>query len=83
MPFQFPPDIQQSISAFIASGTFRTEEEVLREAIGLLSERQQDLASIKSGLDDIAAGSFRSAEESNEEFRKLHKIPSCDEPPGS
>ncbi|NOZ40983.1 MAG: hypothetical protein GXP24_12280 [Planctomycetes bacterium] len=77
MSFQFPSDIQQSISAFIANGIYQNEEEVLREAIGLLNQRQEDFASIQRGLDDIASGKFRSAEESNEEFRRIHNIPSA------
>ncbi len=76
MSFHFPADIQQSISAYIANGIYQNEEEVLREAIGLLNQRQEDLASVQRGLDDIANGRFRSAEESNEEFRRIHNIPS-------
>ena len=77
MFFQFPSDIQQSISAYIANGTYRNEEEVLREAMGLLNQRQEDLASIQRGLDDITNGRYRTAEESNEEFRRIHNIPSA------
>jgi len=77
MSFQFPADIQQSISAYVTGGTFQNEEEVLREAMRLLAQQQQDLASIQRGLEDIANDRTRPAEESNEEFRRIHKIPSA------
>ncbi len=60
MQYDFPSDIQQRVQAQIESGSFKTEEEVLREAISTLERRQcglrklQDM--VREGDEDIAAG---------------------------
>ena len=60
MPYQFPPDIQQSIQAQLASGDFATEDEVLREAMATLERRQRGLQQLRQMVadadSDIAAG---------------------------
>lgn len=75
---QFPADIQQSISNYVAQGTYPTEEEVLRAAMRLLDQRQADLASIQRGLEDVANGAVRPSTESNEVFRRAHNIPTIE-----
>ncbi len=76
MAYQFPADIQQSITAYVTSGSFPNEEQVLREAMRLLALQQEDLASIQRGFEDISNGRTQLADESNGEFRRIHKIPS-------
>ena len=78
MASQIPTDVQQSISSYVAQGTYPSEADVLRAAIRLLDQRQEDLASIKRGMQDIADGATRPALESNDEFRQVHKIPSSE-----
>ena len=60
MPYQFPPDIQQSIQAQITSGDFASEAEVLREALATLESRQRSLQQLRQMVaaaeGDIAAG---------------------------
>lgn len=78
MSFDCPADIQQSISDYVARGTYQSEAEVLRAAIHLLDQRQDDLASIERGLADAAQGKVRPAKESNEEFKRAQNIPSVE-----
>jgi antitoxin ParD1/3/4 len=56
----FPTDIQQRIEAQLASGSFATEEEVLREAMEALERRQRGLTQLRTMVavaeDDVAAG---------------------------
>ena len=40
MHYQFPTDISQRLQAFIAGGSYRSEEEVLREALDALEQRE-------------------------------------------
>ena len=47
MSSSLPGDIQQRIDAQIASGSFATEEEVLREALESLERRQRGLAQLR------------------------------------
>ena len=61
MAYEFPPDVSERVEAYVASGAFASADEVLREAISALDERESDLASIRRGIDDEAAGRFRPA----------------------
>ena len=50
MSSSLPGDIQQRIDAQIASGSFATEEEVLREALESLERRQRGLAQLRESV---------------------------------
>lgn len=39
--YQFPPDIQQRVSARLTVGAYRSEDDVIREAMDALEEREQ------------------------------------------
>lgn len=56
MPYQFPPDLQQMISARMASGQYATEDEVLRSALNALSEMDDDVTAIREAIDEWHAG---------------------------
>jgi antitoxin ParD1/3/4 len=55
-----PPEFQPFVVDGIASGRFRSEEEAVTEALGLLRSREQKLNAlrkdIQTGLDDLDAG---------------------------
>lgn len=59
MPYHFPTDIEERIRAQIATGTFETEDDVLREAIETLERRQQNRSRLRDMVreadEDIAA----------------------------
>jgi Arc/MetJ-type ribon-helix-helix transcriptional regulator len=42
MHYQLPPDISERLHACIATGSYRSEEEVLRDALDALAEREVD-----------------------------------------
>ena len=50
MGSSLPGDIQQRIDAQLASGSFATEEEVLREALEALERRQRGLAQLRESV---------------------------------
>ena len=60
MSYAFPPDISQRILAQLKSGSFKTEDDVLREAISTLEQRQNGLAAcrnlVREADEDITAG---------------------------
>ncbi|MDA1056122.1 MAG: type II toxin-antitoxin system ParD family antitoxin [Planctomycetota bacterium] len=76
MPYQLPPDIQQSIQAQIASGEFASEDEVLREAMATLESRQRGLHQLRQMVadadGDISAGrvGFFDAEDTKRAVRE-------------
>ena len=75
MNLQIPVDIENSIRAFVAGGGFASEAEVLREALFALKERQDDLAAIQAGIDDMEAGRYRPWEEVKAELDAKHGFP--------
>lgn len=60
MPYPFPADIAERIQAQIAAGQFGTEDDVIREAIDALENRQQGLGHLQEMIriadEDIAEG---------------------------
>ncbi len=42
MPYQLPPDINERLQACIASGSYQTETDVLRDALDALDQREQE-----------------------------------------
>lgn len=56
MPYQFPPDLQQMISARLADGTYQSEDDVLRSALEALTEREEDITAIQVAVEEWRAG---------------------------
>ncbi len=75
MPYQFPPDIDEQVKIQVASGLYKTEDEVLRDAMKALHERNEDLASIQAGVADMEAGRFTLLGDVEAELRKNYDIP--------
>lgn len=42
MQYQLPPDISDRLQACVAAGGYRSEEEVLRDALDALEQREQE-----------------------------------------
>ena len=72
---QLPPDLDQQVKQYIASGHYQTEEDVLRDALRALAEEQSVRDDIRKGLEDLDAGCGRSLEEVDADLRKKHNIP--------
>lgn len=69
------PDMPRELQAFVQSelsaGHYRSEQELVFEAIRLLQhEREAAVAGILTGLEDVAAGRTQPLEEAFEELRK-------------
>ncbi|MBI2825646.1 MAG: type II toxin-antitoxin system ParD family antitoxin [Planctomycetia bacterium] len=75
MAYQLSSDLVARIQAFLAGGQYATEEEVVRDALCALEQRQQDLAAIQAGVADMEAGRYRSFSEIDAEFRAKHRVP--------
>jgi Arc/MetJ-type ribon-helix-helix transcriptional regulator len=42
MAYEFPPDVDHRVQAYLAAGGFQNEDEVLRTALDALEERERD-----------------------------------------
>lgn len=74
MSLTIPADIQQRMSALLGTGRYASEEEILRAAVAALEDRNADLASIQSGVNDMANGHYRPFAQFDAEFRKRNQI---------
>lgn len=68
-----PSDIAARIDGFVSSG-YESPEAVLREALAALEQRDADLAAIREGLSDEAAGRIRPAREAMSQLHYRHGL---------
>ena len=69
MAYQFPPDVQQLMRTGTAFGSYATEDDVLRDALHALIQRNEDLDAIQAGVADMSAGRVRPIREVDAEIR--------------
>jgi Arc/MetJ-type ribon-helix-helix transcriptional regulator len=74
MPLIIPTDVQDRVSALLATGRYASEEEILRAAVAVLEEQNADLAAIQSGIDDMENGRYRPFADFDAEFRQRNQI---------
>ncbi len=82
MTYQFPNDVQKIIQAQMGAGGYRSEDEVLRDALHALVEQQEALLEddpivtegIRRGLGDAGSGRIRPLSDFDAEFRHQHDI---------
>ena len=70
MDYQFPPDVEHLVTEQMRHGAYKTPDDVLRDALQALAERNDDLAAIRAGVDDMEAGRLRPLAEVDAEIRK-------------
>ena len=70
MPYELPLDVYREIKQCVASGQYASEDDVLRAAICALKSRDEELASIQAGIDDMETGRIRPFEEVDAEIRR-------------
>jgi predicted transcriptional regulator len=74
MSYPFPPELDRLVRQKLASGEYTSEDEVLLEAMHALVDRDEALAGIQEGLDDMQAGRTRPLREVDAELRNKHDI---------
>lgn len=70
MSYQISSSIQQIISQRMATGIYRSEEQLLTIALNKMDDYEQAVADIKEGLEDEAAGRLRSLAEVDQDLRR-------------
>jgi putative addiction module CopG family antidote len=55
MPYAFPPDVDQLVRSRMATGNYRSEDELLRCALEALAEQEDDLQAIQEALAELEA----------------------------
>ena len=74
MAYPFPPMLGQLVREELATGAYRSEDDVLVEAMQALRDRDEAIAGIREGLSDLDAGRVRSLGDVDAELRTKHAI---------
>lgn len=74
MAYPFPPMLDQLVREELATGIYRSEDDVLVEAMQALRDRDEAVAGIREGLSDLDAGRVRSLGDVDAELRTKHGI---------
>jgi Arc/MetJ-type ribon-helix-helix transcriptional regulator len=74
MSDHLPSDVTQTIAALLASGKYVSQDEILRDALAALRQRDEDVAAIRAGIADMEAGRCRPFAECDDAFRARHNI---------
>ena len=53
MAYHFPPDLDELVQKYMATGDYGTEDDVLSEAMRILDEQRDDWATIASSLKSL------------------------------
>ncbi len=76
MRFELPADLKPFVEQEFATGRYTTREEVVVQALcWLRDERQEAIAGIKQGLNDVAAGRTQPLSEAFADIRKEFGVP--------
>ena len=67
-------DTEQLIDQHLALGIYASADELLREALSALRDRDDDLAALQAGLADLEAGRVLSLDDVAEEIRAKHSF---------
>jgi hypothetical protein len=82
MSTNLSPEVNQLIAQELALGHYRSEEELLTEAVHLLTQRnalrEREAAAIQEGIDDMQAGRTRPLHEFDREFRQRNGLPAAE-----
>jgi putative addiction module CopG family antidote len=70
MSYNLPTDVLDQIRHHIASGQYASEDDVLRAALHALALHEEELAAIRSGIDDMEAGRLRPFEDVDAKIRQ-------------
>jgi predicted transcriptional regulator len=74
MSYLFPPILGQLVREELATGAYRSEDDVLVEAMQALRDRDEAIAGIREGLSDLDAGRVRPLGDVDAELRTKHGI---------
>ena len=75
MTISLTPELDRVLKEKLASGRYRSVEDVLVAAFRALNDEEETIAAILEGNADYEAGRYRPLEESDAEFRKKHDLP--------
>ena len=74
MSVDLAPDVWDEIQRQIATGSFSSHDEVLREALAALRFRKNEVLAIQEGINDMEAGRVTPIREFDRDFRRRNAL---------
>jgi putative addiction module CopG family antidote len=78
MSVDLAPDVWDEIQRQLASGSFASTDEVLREALTALRSREEEVYAIQEGIEDMEAGRVMPLRQFDREFRQRNALPAAE-----
>jgi putative addiction module CopG family antidote len=78
MSVDLAPDVWDEIQQQLASGSFASTDEVLREALTALRSREEEVYAIQEGIEDMEAGRVMPLRQFDREFRQRNALPAAE-----
>jgi predicted transcriptional regulator len=75
MEYSFPPHVQRLVEAQMATELYASADDLLADALLALQERNEALADIQAGMEDLEAGRIRPLKEVEDDIRQRHGFP--------
>jgi putative addiction module CopG family antidote len=75
MSVDLSPDVWNEIQRQLASGSYTSPDEVLRDALAALRSRDDEVVAIQEAIDEMEAGRGRPFREFDREFRERNGLP--------
>lgn len=75
MPITLPAQVERLVEEHMATGRYRSPEEVLVAALERLRDEKDFVADLQAAMADEAAGRLRDFEEIDAELRARHGLP--------
>ena len=73
MSYLFPPMLDRLVQEELASGAYKSEDDVLIEALQALRDRDATIAGIREGVADLDAGRVRPLDDVDAQRRPLER----------
>ena len=68
--YQLPPDVEHLVAEQLRQGTYDSQEDVLRAAMRALAEKNEDLAAIRAGIQEMESGQTRPLADVDADIRR-------------
>jgi putative addiction module CopG family antidote len=78
MSIDVAPDVMDAIQRQLATGSYSSHDELLREAVAALESRDAEVLAIQEGIEDMEAGRVRPFREFDREFRQRNGLPAAE-----
>ena len=78
MPIDLAPDVWNEIQRQLATGSYSSHDDVLRDALAALRFREGEVLAIQEGIDDMEAGRTVPIRDFDREFRRRNALPTSE-----